>query len=329
MPTSFSDRFKVFLAERAARLDGAENEARRRWTAMALSGCVAFALWFSFSMLESYSVVVEMPLVVRDLPDGQALRRLPNPTARVTVQGEGWELFNLRRSPPTLEINAQEAQFDVFSAASEGGRLPPGVSVQSVVPDVIEPDLEPRIERALPVRPRTQLAVSSLYELLGEPTVDPDTVVVAGARSIVNSLSFWPTERLVREDVGASFTAPVALSDTLAGLVSLSLREVNLSAAVAVFTEAKRDLEVRTEGTPPGGNPVRLIPSSVTVTYSVPMDEFARAKTSERFYAVVDYASAINDTTGTVQPMLNLPQELHVRNARITPRRLEYRILVE
>ncbi len=329
MASPFSERLKTFLAERAARLDGVENEARRRWIAIFLSVFVAFALWFSFSMQESYSVVVEMPLVVSNLPEGQALRRLPTPTARVTVQGEGWELFGLRRRPPVLQINAQEERFDVFSAASEGSRLPPGVSVQSVVPGVIEPDLEPRIERALPIRPRTQLAMASLYEMLGEPTVEPDTVVVSGARSIINSLDAWPTELVVREDVGASFTTPVALSDTLAGLVVLSLDEVVLSASVALFTEATRELEVRTEGTPPGDNPVRLIPSKVTVTYSVPLDEFERAQVSERFYAVVDYASAINDTTGTVQPILHVPQELHVRNARISPRRLEYRIRVE
>lgn len=326
---SLSERVRAFLADRAARLDGLENEARRRWIAIFLSGLVAFVLWFTFSMRESYSVVVEMPLVVSNLPEGQALRQLPTQTARVTVQGEGWELLALRRRPPVLEINAQDERFDVFSAASDGSHLPPGVSVQSVAPSVIETDLEPRIERLLPVRPRAQISTASLYELIGEPTVEPDTVLVAGARSIINSLVAWPTEEVVREDVGASFTTTVALSDTLSGLVEVSLDEVTLSVPVALFTEASRELEVRTEGTPPGSNPVRLIPSTVTVTYSIPMNEFDRAETSEHFYAVVDYASAINDTTGTVQPILHLPQELHVRNARITPRRLEYRIRVE
>lgn len=329
MATPFSERFKAFLAERAARLDGLEHETRRRWIAIALSVVVAFVLWFTFSMRESYSVVVEMPLVVRNLPEGQALSRMPTQVARVTVQGEGWELLALRRRPPILEINAQEPRFDVFSAASDGSRLPPGVSVQSVVPAVIEPDLEPRIERLLPVQPRTRLTTASLYEMLGEPTVEPDTVRVAGARSIINSLEAWPTEEVVRADVSESFTEVVSLSDTLAGLVDLSFDEVEVSASVALFTEASRELEVRTEGTPPGDDPVRLIPSTVTVTYRIPVDEFDRAQASERFYAAIDYASAINDTTGTVQPILHLPQELHVRNARITPRRLEYRIRVE
>ncbi len=323
------ERFRSFLAERSARADAPESETRRRWAAVSFSVLVALVLWFSISMLESYSVVVEMPLVVRNLPEGQALSQMPTQTARVTVQGEGWALFNVQRRPPVIEIDAQDERFDVFSAASEGSRLPPGVSVQSVIPAFIEPDLEPRIERLLPVEPRIRLELLPLHEVLGEPTVDEDTVRASGARSVLNSLEAWPTELVVRSDVGKSFTATVALSDTLGGLVRVDPDEVELAVNVALFTEASRELEVRTEGMPPGSDPVRLIPSTVTVTYRIPVDEFERAQQTERFYATVDYASAINDTTGTVQPIVQFPQELHIRDHRITPRRLEYRIRVE
>ncbi len=326
---TLSERLRAFLAEWSLRRDRPENETRRRWAAILVSVAVAFVLWFTFSMREFYSVVVEMPLVVRNLPEGRALSRLPQRVARVTVQGEGWDLLALRRRPPTLAVDAQEARLDVLSAASDGTRLPSGVSVQSVVPAVVELELEPRVTRALPVRLRSRFEMAPLYETLDEPTLRPDTVVVSGARSILNSLEAWPTAEVVREDVDESFTTNVALSDTLAGLVDLSLRNVELTVSAALYTEASRELEVRTEGTPPGADPVRLIPSTITVTYRIPVDEFERAQETERFYAAVDYASAINDTTGTVQPILHLPQELHVRDPRTDPRRLQYRILVE
>ncbi len=329
LSASVSERVRLFLAERALRRDRPENEARRRWTAIFMSVVVAFGLWLTFSMRESYSVVVEMPLVVTDLPEGRALSRLPQPLARVTVQGEGWDLLALSRRPPALAVDAQEARLDVLSAASDGTRLPPGVSVQSVVPAVVELELEPRITRVLPVRPRLGFEPAPLYELLAEPTVWPDTVVVSGARSILNSLDAWPTQTVTREPVTESFTETVLLSDTLAGLVELSLGNVELTVEAALYTEATRELEVRTEGTPPGADPVRLIPSTITVTYRVPVDEFDRAQASEQFYATVNYASAINDTTGTVQPLLNLPDELHLRDPRPEPRRLQYRIRVE
>jgi hypothetical protein len=323
------ERIRALLPEVAIRRDLAEHEARRRWLAALMALVVAFVLWFTFSMRESYLVVVEVPLVVDRLPEGRALGQAPPERARVTVQGEGWELLKLRRRPPDLAIGATDERVDVYAAASESNRFPPGVSVQSVIPSSIVLDLEPRITRTVPVRVRTQLATAELYDFLGTPTVEPDTVQVSGARSIVNTLQYWPTVPVVREDVNRSFTAAVPLADTLRGLVATSVSQVRVSVPVALFTEATRELEVRTEGAPPGTDPIRLIPSRVTATYRIPVDQFDRSRETEAFYAFVPYDVALGDTSGTVQPLLHLPEELYVRDARVEPRRLQYRIRVE
>ncbi len=306
-----------------------QNEGRRRALAIVMSVVVAFVLWFTFSMRESYSVVIEMPLEVRNLPEGRALSQRPPPTARVTVQGDGWELLKLSRGTPALEVDAEEESVDIYRAAAESNRLPPGVAVQSVVPASITLAVEPRITRTLPVRLRSDIEAASLYDILAEPSVEPDTVVVSGARSIVNGLQYWPTERIEREDVSETVTERIPLSDTLAGLVATNVSAVELRVPVSFFTEATRELEVRTEGAPPGADPIRFIPSSVNATYRVPVDQYEVSKEADDFYAFVPYSAAINDTTGTVQPILHLPEALAVRDVRFGPRRLQYRIRVE
>ena len=323
------DRLRDLLPDMGERPDAEEHEARRRTLAILMSLVVAIVLWFTFSMRESYSVVVEMPIVVERLPEGRALSRPPPEQARVTVQGEGWELLKIRRSPPPLEINTPDETINVFSSASESSRLPPGVVVQSVIPATLTLELEPRITRTLPIRIRSKLKAAELYDFMGAPTVEPDTVQVSGARSIINGLQEWPTALLEREDVNRTFTTELPLSDTLAGLVDKSLNRVEVTATAELFTEATRELQVRTEGAPPDSDPVRLIPSRVTVTYRVPVDQYQRSIDTEAFYAFVPYASAINDTTGTLQPVLHLPEELVIRDPRFEPRRLQYRIRVE
>lgn len=323
------ERLRDLFPEMGERLNDEEHEARRRTLAILMSLVVAFVLWFTFSMRESYSVVVEMPITVERLPEGRALSQLPPARARVTVQGEGWELLKLRRSPPAIEINTPDETINVFSSASESSRLPPGVVVQSVLPATLDLDLEPRITRRLPVRLRSDLKAAELYDFTGSPTVVPDTVIVSGARSILNGLQEWPTALLERDEVNRSFTADVALSDTLAGLVEINMDRVTVTASAGLFTEAQRELEVRTEGAPLESNPVRLIPSRVTVTYRVPVDQYERSLADESFYAFVPYALAVNDTTGTLQPILHLPEELVIRDPRFEPRRLQYRIRVD
>lgn len=322
-------RIRDLLPEVTLRRDGADHEVRRRWIAVVVSLVVAFVLWFTFSMRESYSLVVDVPIVIERLPEGRALGQPPPQRARVTVQGEGWELLKLRRSPPALAIRTTNESVDVYAAASESNRFPPGVSVQSVLPSSITLDLEPRVTRTVPIRVRADLETAELYDFLGEPSVEPDTVRISGARSIVNTLQSWPTALLRRDNVSRTFTTTVPLSDTLRGLVATSVNQVRVTVPAALFTEATRELEVYTEGAPPGTDPVRLIPSRVTVTYRIPVEQFDRSQESSDFYAFVPYASALEDTTGTVRPILHLPEELHVRDARIEPRWLQYRIRVE
>lgn len=327
--TDIYERLRDFLQEVVSRQETSEREARRRWAAAAVSLVVAFVLWFTFSMRESYSLVIEVPIVVERLPEGRALGQAPPRQARVMVQGEGWELLKLRRRPPDLPISTTDERVDVYAAASEINRFPPGVSVQSVAPSNIMLDLEPRITRTIPVRARTRLQTADLYDFLGPPTVEPDTVQVSGARSIINTLQFWPTVLLERVDVNRSFTASVPLADTLRGLVTTSVSQVRVTVPAALFTEATRELEVRTEGAPPGTDPIRLLPSRVTATYRIPVDQFDRAQETSAFYAFVPYEAALSDTMGTVQPILHLPEDLLVRDARFEPRRLQYRIRVE
>jgi hypothetical protein len=323
------DRLRNQLPEGPWTPEEPGHEARRRGIAVLVSIVVAFVLWFTFSMRESYSVVIEMPLVIENLPEGRALSALPPRQARVTVQGEGWELLKLSRRTPSLEVSAQDATVDIYGAATESNRLPPGVAVQSVLPTTLDLSLEPRITRALPIRLRADIAAAPLFDILSPPTISPDTVVVTGARSIVNGLENWPTERVVWDDLKENINGTVPLSDTLAGLVATSVRGVEVTVPVALFTEAERTLEVRTEGAPPGADPIRLIPSTVNVTYRIPMDDYEASLETDRFYAFVPYATAINDTTGTVQPIVQLPENLSVRDVRFEPRRLQYRIRVE
>lgn len=323
------ERLRTQLPEGPWNTEEEGHEVRRQWLAALVSLLVAFVLWFTFSMRESYSVVVEMPVVIENLPDGRALSSLPPQQARVTVQGEGWDLLELSRRAPSLNVSAQNETVDLYGAATESNRLPPGVSVQSVLPTTLSLALEPSITRALPVRLRAEIQAASDYDILSQPVLTPDTVVVSGARSIVNGLDNWPTKRVVWDGLTETLDGTVELSDTLSGLVTKSVRAVEVEVPVAIFTEATRELEVRTEGAPPGADPVRLIPSTVEATYRIPVDQFEASLAAANFYAFVPYATAINDTTGTIQPIVQLPENLYVRDVRFEPRRLQYRIRVE
>jgi hypothetical protein len=302
-------------------------DARRRRIAMLFSVLVALALWFTVNMRETYTVSVISPVEVVTLPEGQALRRLPVSSVRVQYQGLGWDLLRLSRAPVEIPLYADGPTVNLVSAAAESARLPPGVSVLSVQPQVVELDLDEAMTRRLPIELRGEIDTEAEYDFLAPPRLTPDTVEIRGSRSIVSRLEFWPTDPLQLGDLRRSVTAIVPLRDTLSGLVDRSVDRTQVVLRVGQFTEGSRMLRVQVEGVPPGVSSVSLIPARVRVSYVVPTegDAFDRAETSDELVAVVDYADILRDTTaGSVPVTVRVPPDLPLQEVRVEPRRLEY-----
>lgn len=313
------------LLERRAGL----KDSHRRAVVIAISVLVAFLLWFSFSLREQYSVVIEMPIEIGQVPEGMALASRPPSMARVTVTGVGAELLRLQQNPPPLILRADSDQIDVTAAVLESPRLPAGLSVQSVSPSSIQLQLEPVLSRTVPIRLDATVETASAYDLTATPRLRPDTIVVTGARSLVAPLDHLQTEHLQVRGLRQATTVNVAVRDTFPGLLRLSTRTIDVEFAVEPFTEATREMDVRVEAAPPGATPVVLVPSRVRVVYRVPVAQYEASLDSPDLFPYVSYTAVMEDTTGAVRPVLSLPADLTIRDERIEPRRLRYRVRIE
>ena len=320
---SLRGRLRTLFPRSDGRSDD-EPERGGNGLALTLSFVVAVVLWFTFSMQETYTTTVDVPLQVASLPEGQALRRLPPLAARVSVQGRGEDLLTLTWSPPRVRLFADGPTVDVAAAVAESG-LPAGVDVLGAQPRTIRLDLDEVVTRELPVRLDGAVAAAPPFDLLQPPTLEPAAIRVTGASTLLDGLTAWPTERFVRDEIRADLVTRVPLSDTLAGLVERSAASTLLQARVGEFTTGEVELPVEVEGLPPGIEAVRFEPSRVRAEFRAPTgDAFARAQ-SAGFRAVVDYADIARDTTsGSVIVGVRIPEGVDARGVRLEPGRVAY-----
>lgn len=304
---------------------------RRNGVAMVLSVVIAVFLWFFFSMNASYTIDVEVPLEYA-LPRDLALSARPPRRARVTVQGDGWSLIPLVRTPQSIRTRVASPVVDVESTIRDARQFS-DVVILGTSPERVELQMEDRDARLLPIRLVRQLTMAPSYDLLRPPRLSPDSVLVTGAPSVIGSLLDWPTVPLVREGIRDSFSTVVALSDTLEGLiVGKSPQATLVSVPVAAFTQGERMLEIDVRNLPPGVSAVRTEPARIRVTYKVPAEQRADelARTAPDFRAVVDYADILRDTTSATVPVsVQIPPALDVRDVSLDVRRVEYFIVVD
>ncbi|MEM0961432.1 MAG: hypothetical protein AAGK21_02675 [Bacteroidota bacterium] len=283
-------------------------------------------MWFSFSMRETYTPTMQLPIEVARTPAGQALREPAPSTATVTLAGEGWDLLTLTRRPPTIRLFADGPTIDVATALQESG-LPSGIRVQSIQPQTIELALDTQTRRRLPIRLRQDIQTMAPFDLLRPPQLLPDTVEVTGAQALLGVLDDWPTELMVVDNLEDSMTETVALADTFNGLLSPAVQSTRVLIEIGEFTEGERSLPIEVENLPPDVAGVRFDPERVNVVFRAPLagDTYTRALESRDVRAVVDYFDIRRDTTdGEVPVSIKRPEGLDIRDVRAQPERVGY-----
>ena len=302
--------------------DGTPEEESRSTRGWVISLCVmaACVLWFAFSMQEEYVQVLEFPIELRNLPDDKALAAVPPSSVRIQLEGEGIQILRLYYNPPSLPIDVSNESVDLGMTAPE---IVKNVSIQTVTPRAVSLNVEERIWRRVPGEPRVSMEFIAGYRMIGRVQAVPDSVTITGARSIVESISSWPTARRNLGAMRDSLHAPVALSDSLAALLELDVAEVLVKANIQAFTEARRTVPVQAVGLPAGVE-VTFEPSVVEVTYQVPLSQYDAVMEADAFYAFVPYSDIVRDVQGRVFPMLHLPEGMEVRSPRFEPEVLRY-----
>lgn len=297
------------------------NEAKGSTPAVVTCLLVSGLLWFAFSMQETYPLTLEIPTRVVNVSPDEVLSSLPPKTVRVQVQGEGVGLFQLYYNRPAIEIDASQNEVD-FEAADLS--LPKDVRLESVIPRAYVPLLEERVTRRIPVRMNGTVIPQDLFEFVTPPVVEPDSVDVSGGQSIVESLEFWATEEFMETGLRDSLDKVIALTDTLAGLVTVSVEEVRLRAVTKEFTGGEVRVDVDVRGAPSDKKLVTLDPATITIRYRVLLSQFNQARRSNGFSASVDYDEIRSDTTGSVRPYITLPPNLEIRDVDFYPETLRY-----
>ena len=152
---------------------------------------LAFAIGF-YSFINGSRILersVSVPLVA-DMPPEDAQRELMNQlptTITVTLSGTEAQLDGLKNVEP-VRLNLSDGRTDRFDFEPTMFSLPPGVSVERIVPAALNLRWEDIISRAIRVEVRLAGAPAPGFAVAGATLVDPSSVTATGPESSVLTL---------------------------------------------------------------------------------------------------------------------------------------------
>ncbi len=297
-------------------------ERREKVTVFVISIIIALVMWVVVNLGRDVSTTVQFALTVGELPENMALASDLPEQVTASVSGEGWRLLPLRNNLQTIAIDIDQPEILLTDMIREKVG-PYGINVLSVQPAMMRTILEERVTKKVPIQVQRNISYRGQHNLVGNVIAIPDSVRISGAKSVVDSISYWPTELLELTNVNSDISNTVALQRFPSILMS-DVLETMVTARVSEYTEGEQRVRIEVSDLPPGTD-VSFSPAYVSIRYTIPIEEYAQSQTEPLFSAIVPYGDIRADSSGYISPMITtLSHALHATVRTVQPRRVSY-----
>lgn len=294
-----------------------------------ISFIVAIALWLLINLGKDFTVSLQLPVEYGSFPEDMAPSEPLPATVEASLTGEGWQLLNLYSTPPGISVDARSSgDIRVQEAVQTQLSSSQNLTLNGTQPETISVSMEEALQKNVPVVPQLELDFAPQFNRIGPLVLEPDSVQISGARSLVEPVSAWRTNEGQLEDLEDDFSISLSLQPA-DELLSLSHSEIRISGNVEEFTEGRAQVPVEIQGVP-NRQDIVLSPPAVDIRYNVPVSQYQQSREAQLFRAVVSYAELEADNTGYIEPRILVDDSrLAVSLRGVQPPRLSYFMVVD
>ena len=284
----------------------------------------AIILWGSISLSDFYYANIEVGLTLTDFPNGYTTGSNIPKKVKLRVRGQGWRLVSINVGPETefrvsVKGDSGQKNFSLYNYLESNRWLLSDVDIINLYPDSLNFFIERKITKKLPVVSGLNLEFKPGYDLASEIIFKPDSVIVQGPLSYLKQKKEIKTENKPLGILDSKITTEVDLKQ-------LNGFEYNTN-SIEVMLDVQRIVDKQFENVPvdvidvPSNKEVVLLPNKINVNLRGGIEILGKLKL-QQIRAYVKYQTLVNDTTGSINPEIILPENISLQFNK--PDRLRY-----
>ena len=287
---------------------------------------IAFSviIWGTISLSEEYYANVNVPLKVIGFPNGYTIGNEIPENITIKLRGIGWKLFSVNIGKDvTYNISVNEdsgfKQIKLMDHLTDNRWMLSELDIIDIVPNSLSFSIERRVNKKLPIVADLSLDFKAGYGLAKQIVLEPDSVVIDGPQSVVNSLTEIKT-KAIRLSSLDRFTIKNIDFVYLPG-TSFGTRFVSVNFDIQRIVDKQfDDIDVEVLDVPPDRD-VILLPNKISCNVRGGIDILGKLE-KDQFRAFVFYRDVVLDTLGNVIPHIDQPFNTTLKY--IKPERLRY-----
>ena len=249
------------------------------------------ALWITREMGKTYEERLTIPITYNNVPKSLVLVSEFPDNLMVSVEATGWVILThylFGVDELTLDISKIVGS-NYSHISTKDPMVLSALGVQLKVLDVYPSEIHFSFEKVnfkkVPVKTSLALSFAQQYELEGDVLVEPDTIVVFGAKQTIDTIQCVYANLLEKKKLRESFSESVELAPMKN--VEYSNDVVTISGQVEKFTEQTISIPIKLMNVP-SGKVIDLMTEKVSITFLIGMSKVQNYYPTD-FEAIVDF----------------------------------------
>ena len=218
--------------------------------------------WFLTKLSKEYDSTISYPLTYENLPKDKLLQETPQDKVDIHIKATGFKILSGKLFPKTLKVDASnlisKSANDFYlllprQKSSIQKQMNTGVTIDHFIKDSINFNLGFLGTKKVPVQLVSDITYQTGYNIDGEIRIQPDSVLIAGPESILDTIQSVLTNNLVKRDLDTSIDEELGLRKFESSLnVNLDVEKVKIDAIVEKFTEGTQTIAFTIVNPPEG-----------------------------------------------------------------------------
>ena len=287
---------------------------------------IAFSviIWGTISLSEEYYANVNVPLRVVDFPIGYTIGNKIPENITIKLRGIGWKLFSVNIGKDvTYNISVNEdsgfKQIRLMDHLTDNRWMLSELDIIDIVPNSLSFSIERRVNKKLPIVADLSLDFKAGYGLAKQIVLEPDSVVIDGPQSVVNSLTEIKTKAIRLSSLDRFTIKNIGFVYPPGSSFGTKFVSVNFDIQRIVDKQFD-DIDVEVLDVPPDRD-VILLPNKISCNVRGGIDILGKLE-KDQFRVFVFYRDVVLDTLGNVIPHIEHPENTTLKY--IKPERLRY-----
>lgn len=275
---------------------------------------ISSVIWYLSKLSHEYTTSISYPVKYVNLPKGKVLIGEPPEKLSLRVKGFGYTLLNYKMSAilVPLEIDVTKSKFKSIKGqpsklyipttlieSSFTSQLSSDLVLEDIYPDTLFLEFGKMIEKRVKVKPVYNLTYEKQYMLSGDIMANPDSILISGPQSVVDTIHFIQTRPIFFDRLNE--TKEITIKLQLIQQVNFQQRRVKITIPVEKFTESTLKIPVEIINVP-NGYKITIIPLAIDVRMNVAFSHFFELK--PQLFKVVGELNSKNPSDNKIK--LNL-----------------------